>query len=69
LLRAGGDDVPARGIRTRLTEPAHALDVGVAEDGKHPVMAGGGRIGRLSHGFDRTAPVVHFEGISGSVRE
>ena len=59
----------AGGIGTRLAEPAHALDIGVAQDGKHLVAAGGGRIGRLSHGFDRTAPVVHFEGTSGSVRE
>ena len=40
----------AGGIGTRLAEPAHALDIGVAQDGKHRVAAGCGRIGRLSHG-------------------
>ena len=58
----------ARGIGTRLAEPAHALDIGVAQDGKH--LVGGRRsYWSIEPWFDRTAPVVHFEGISGSVRE
>lgn len=39
---AGGDDMLAGGIGTRLAEPAHALNIGLGQDGKHLVAAGDG---------------------------